>query len=168
MSFKTFKEIFDDCFDSSSINEERKEFNMEYINKTVKPSTGNIMLYLFKLAYLLPKEANQQDKQHWKSELNGTLAKALGNFGGVKSPALILSALNEEKESGNKAIKKELRTKYSSMMSEKEYTPQIGDDIANKFFPLISNWIFDIGKNVSRKDGSFSAEIRNFIDKLFP
>ena len=51
---KTLRKIIDETF---LISEEKKQFNNEYIINTAEAQTPSMLLYLFKLFYLLPKEA---------------------------------------------------------------------------------------------------------------
>ena len=61
-----------------------------------------MLLYLFKLIYLLPKEAQQQDKNHWKNELSAVLLTMLSNLGKVKDKKLIISAFERGINNGYK------------------------------------------------------------------
>ena len=86
---KTLRKIIDETF---LISEEKKQFNNEHIINTAEAQAPSMLLYLFKLIYLLPKEAQQQDKNHWKNELSAVLLTMLSNLGKVKDKKLIISA----------------------------------------------------------------------------
>ena len=66
-----------------------------------------------KFEYLLPKEEQQQDKNHWKGETYSVLNSLLKNLGAIKSEQLILNAMNNSVEKGHKIILLELKNKYS-------------------------------------------------------
>ena len=63
MDTKNFKTLFDEI-----IKEENKRKDNDYLISILAPQSASLLRYLMKLEYLLPKEEQQQDKNHWKNE----------------------------------------------------------------------------------------------------
>lgn len=128
-----FKEIFD---------EEIKNKNGMYLNYTVVEQSNYFLLGLVKLIYLLPKEENSQDENHWKCEVASSLRFLLSEFGGVKSKVEeLLSKFYEQLPNCLIKINKKISKDYSSLI--KYITEEQLKTVADKFFPLLVDWLFN-------------------------
>ena len=167
-SGKTLKDIVDETF---SIKEERVEKDNAYLEGTVKNQAASVLYYLFKLVYLLPREEQGQDKNHWKGELVSPLKKLLANLGSVKNSKLILDKFNTMRNEAYKMILLSLKNQYSSLMSSKELTTEMIDSLAEKYYPLITVWLFDnyreVQKNKSNNSDIASIKARELVNSLF-
>lgn len=165
---KTLKDIINFSF---LLKEEKVEYNNEYIEGSLKSQASSVTYYLFKLVYLLPREEQGQDKNHWKGELRNSLKHLLSNLGGVKNPNLILDKLNKMKGEAYNTILLGLKNKYYGLMNPKELTIDMVNDIAEKYYPVISNWLFSNFKEVqkNKKDiiGLVSLKASEFVNDLF-
>lgn len=139
----TLKQIVDSIF-----LEEIKEKNNRYLTYVARANAGSLIHYLFKMEYLLPNEANEENKGHWKDEVANVLYQLISQLGEVKSSDLILIALNGGVEDAHKIIKKELREKYSSLFKEKDYNENIAREIAQKYFPTVAKWLYNNYRDV--------------------
>lgn len=165
---KTLKDVIDFLF---LLKEEKVEYNNEYIEGSLKRQASSVAYYLFKLVYLLPREEQGQDKNHWKGELRSSLMRLLSNLGSVKNPNLILDKLNKMKGEAYNTILLGLKNKYYELMNPKELTIDMVNDIAEKYYPVISNWLFNNFKEVqkNKKDiaGLVSLKTSEFVNDLF-
>ena len=132
---KTLRKIIDETF---LISEEKKQFNNEYIINTAEAQAPSMLLYLFKLIYLLPKEAQQQDKNHWKHELSAVLLTMLSNLGKIKDKKLIISAFERSINNDYKKIASEIKSKYYSLFNIKDLTLDLVKGIGNDYFEKIA------------------------------
>jgi len=146
MVTKTFKTVFDEL-----IKEEIVRKDNDYINNILIPQSASLLRYLMKLEYLLPKEEQQQDKNHWKGEIYSVLNNLIKKLGAIKSEQLILSAMNSSVINGHKLILSELKLKYYSLLNPKDYTIEMTEKLAQKYFPVISKWLFSSYKDVLKK-----------------
>lgn len=156
-----FKEIFD---------EEIKNKNGMYLNYTVVEQSNYFLLGLVKLIYLLPKEGNRQDENHWKGEVISSLRFLLSEFGGVKSKDELLSKFYEQLPSCLIKINKKISKDYSNLI--KYITEEQLKTVADKFFPLLVDWLFnsfiDIRKcsTVNEKNIKVNNCCKEFINKI--
>ena len=162
MDTKNFKTLFDEI-----IKEEVVRKDNDYINNILIPQSASLLRYLMKLEYLLPKEEHQQNKNHWKSETYSVLNSLIKNLGAIKSEQLILNAMNSSIEKGHKIILSELKTKYSSLLNPKNYTIEMTKELAKKYFPVISKWLFSSYKDVLKKRIEPEDCAYEFVNKLF-
>ena len=127
MDTKNFKTLFDEI-----IKEENKRKDNDYLISILAPQSASLLRYLMKLEYLLPKEEEQQqDKNHWKNEACSALNIMLSDLGAIKSEQLILNSIIK----GHKIILSELKNKYSSLLNPKNYTIEMTENLAKKYFP---------------------------------
>ena len=162
MDTKTFKTLFDEI-----IKEEVVRKDNDYINNILIPQSASLLRYLMKFEYLLSKEEQQQDKNHWKGETYAVLNKLLKNLGAIKSEQLILNAMNSSVEKGHKIILLELKNKYSSLLNPKNYTIEMTKKLAKKYFPVVSKWLFSSYKDVLKERIKSEKCAHDFVDKLF-
>ena len=160
---KTLKQIIDETF----LFEENKQENNEYLIKSAGAYIQYTTSILFKLLYLLPREENEQDKNHWKGELRNPLKELLSNLGKIKSSKLILDKFNEKKQESYSFIHSMLKTRYSSLMEPKELNKDMIDEIANKYYPLIASWLFDNYKEVLKDKSIVTSKVSQFVNSLF-
>lgn len=165
---KTLKDIVDEVF---SIKEEKAEYDNAYLKNTAGAYIAYTTSILFKLVYLLPREEQGQDKNHWKGELISPLSNMLFNLGGVKSSKLILDKFYEKTPEAFSVVLKNLKTQYSSLMSPKELTTEMIDSLAEKYYPSIAVWLFDNYKEVQKlKDkikGISTIKARELVNSWF-
>ncbi len=162
MDTKNFKILFDEI-----IKEEVVRKDNDYLTNTLAPQSASLLRYLMKLEYLLPKEEHQQDKNHWKNEAYSALNIILSDLGAIKSEQLLLNTMNNSIENGHKLILSELKNKYSSLLNPKNYTIEMTKELAKKYFPVISKWLFSSYKDVLRKRINSKECAYEFINKLF-
>ena len=162
MVTKTFKTVFDEL-----IKEEIVRKDNDYINSILIPQSASLLRYLMKLEYLLPKEEQQQDKNHWKSETYSVLNNLIKKLGAIKSEQLILNAMNSSVINGHKLILSELKLKYYSLLNPKNYTIEMTENLAKKYFPVISKWLFSSYKDVLKKRIESEECAYKFVSKLF-
>ena len=162
MDTKTFKTLFDEI-----IKEEVVRKDNDYINNILIPQSASLLRYLMKFEYLLSKEEQQQDKNHWKGETYAVLNNLLKNLGAIKSEQLILNAMNSSVEKGHKIILLELKNKYSSLLNPKNYTIEMTKKLAKKYFPVVSKWLFSSYKDVLKERIKSEKCAHDFVDKLF-
>ena len=162
MVTKTFKTVFDEL-----IKEEIVRKDNDYINSILIPQSASLLRYLMKLEYLLPKEEQQQDKNHWKGETYSVLNNLIKKLGAIKSEQLILNAMNSSVINGHKLILSELKLKYYSLLNPKDYTIEMTEKLAQKYFPVISKWLFSSYKDVLKKRIEFEECAYKFVNKLF-
>lgn len=163
MDTKNFKTLFDEIIKE----EENKRKNNDYLINILIPQSASLLRYLMKLEYLLPKEEQQQDKNHWKNETCSALNIMLSNLEAVKSEQLILNAMNSSIEKGHKLILSELKNKYSSLLNPINYTIEMTKKLAKKYFPIISKWLFSSYKEVLKKRIESKECVYDFVNKLF-
>ena len=161
---KTLRKIIDETF---LISEEKKQFNNEYIINTAEAQAPSMLLYLFKLIYLLPKEAQQQDKNHWKHELSAVLLTMLSNLGKIKDKKLIISAFERGINNGYKKIASEIKSKYYSLFNIKDLTLDLVKDIGNDYFEKIATWLFTSYKNVLNNTLDPKEATKKIVNELF-
>ena len=145
MATKTFKTVFDEL-----IKEEKTRYNNDYLTNVLSPQSASLLRYLMKLEYLLPKEANQQDKNHWKNEVYSVLKTILSDLGSIKSEQLLLDTMNNSVANGHKLILSELKLKYYSLLNPKDYTIEMTEELAQKYFPIISKWLYNSYKKCQK------------------
>lgn len=162
MDTKNFKTLFDEI-----IKEEIKRKDNDYLISILAPQSASLLRYLMKLEYLLPKEEQQQDKNHWKNEACSALNIMLSDLGAIKSEQLILNGMNSSITKGHKIILLELKNKYSSLLSPKNYTIQMTENLAKKYFPIVSKWLFSSYKDVLKKRIESEKCAQDFVNKLF-
>ena len=162
MATKTFKTVFDEL-----IKEEKTRYNNDYLTNVLSPQSASLLRYLMKLEYLLPKEANQQDKNHWKNEVYSVLKTILSDLGSIKSEQLLLDTMNNSVANGHKLILSELKLKYYSLLNPKDYTIEMTEELAQKYFPIISKWLYNSYKKVPKDEKMINKCAHNFVDELF-
>jgi hypothetical protein len=163
MATKTFKVVFDELIKE----EETKRKDNNYLTNVLLPQSASLLKYLMKLEYLLPKEANQQDKNHWKGEVYSVLKSMITDLGFIKSEQLLLDTMNSSIVNGHKLILSELKLKYYSLLNPKDYTIEMTEKLAQKYFPIVSKWLYNSYKDVVRKRIEPEECAHNFIDELF-
>lgn len=161
MDTKNFKTLFDEI-----IKEEVVKKDNNYINSILIPQSASLLRYLMKFEYLLPKE-EQQDKNHWKCETYSVLNSLIKNLGAIKSEQLILNGMNSSITKGHKLILLELKNKYNSLLNPKNYTIEMTENLAKKYFPIISKWLFSSYKDVLKEKIDSEKCARDFVNKLF-
>lgn len=162
MDTKNFKTLFDEI-----IKEEVVKKDNNYINSILIPQSASLLRYLMKFEYLLPKEEQQQDKNHWKCETYSVLNSLIKNLGAIKSEQLILNGMNSSITKGHKLILLELKNKYNSLLNPKNYTIEMTENLAKKYFPIISKWLFSSYKDVLKEKIDSEKCARDFVNKLF-
>ena len=151
------------------LKEEKKEYNQEYLNNTAGKQIQYTTSILFKLIYLLPREEQGQDKNHWKGELKSGLSVLLGNFGGVKSSKLILDKFNEKKYESYSFVLKMIKERYTKLYSPKEFNIDVINNIANDYYPKIAEWIYVSGKDTVKDKTRIilKTKVIEFVNNLF-
>lgn len=162
MDTKNFKTLFDEI-----IKEENKRKDNDYLISILTPQSASLLRYLMKLEYLLPKEEQQQDKNHWKNEACSALNIMLSDLGAIKSEQLLLNTMNSNIIKGHKIILSELKNKYSSLLNPKNYTIEMTENLAKKYFPIVSKWLFSSYKDVLKKRIEPEKCAHDFVNKLF-
>lgn len=163
MATKTFKTVFDELIKE----EEIKRKDNDYLITVLAPQSASFLRYVMKIEYLLPKEGNQQDKKHWKGEIYSVLKSMLKNLSSIKSEQLLLDTMNSSIVNGHKLILSELKLKYYSLLNPKDYTIEMTEKLAQKYFPIISKWLYDSYKDVIKKRIEPEECAYNFVDELF-
>lgn len=162
MDTKNFKTLFDEI-----IKEENKRKDNDYLISILAPQSASLLRYLMKLEYLLPKEEQQQDKNHWKNEAYSALNIMLSDLGSIKSEQLLLNTMNNSIIKGHKIILSELKNKYSLLLNPKNYTIEMTENLAKKYFPVVSKWLFSSYKDVLKKRIEPEKYSHEFVNKLF-
>ena len=162
MDTKNFKTLFDEI-----IKEENKRKDNDYLISILAPQSASLLRYLMKLEYLLPKEEQQQDKNHWKNEACSALNIMLSELGAIKSEQLLLNTMNNSITKGHKIILSELKNKYSSLLNPINYTIEMTKELAKKYFPVVSKWLFSSYKDILKKRIESKECVYDFVNKLF-
>ena len=91
----------------------------------------------------------------------------LSDLGAIKSEQLLLNTMNNSITKGHKIILSELKNKYSSLLNPKNYTIEMTENLAKKYFPIVSKWLFSSYKDVLKKRIEPEKCAQDFVNKLF-
>lgn len=137
-----FKKLFD------NILTEEKDIGNMYIKRVLNSQTRNFLEKFTKLTILLPKEINEQDKNHWEGEMISCMMLTIPQYGGGLTADEIKEVFERNFKEDFALNKEKLFPKYNSLMDIYEYNSMY-KEIEKKysfFIKAVSNLFLSIYK----------------------